>query len=158
MLRPRAIELYFYPRPPGGGRRRGAGGEKKKRGISIHALRVEGDNLVADRNVAVQNFYPRPPGGGRPFPKHLSLSILFDFYPRPPGGGRLDLREPIAAPEIFLSTPSGWRATYCFAAAAGRRFHFYPRPPGGGRHWCLEAFSDNSWISIHALRVEGDLL
>ena len=33
--------------------------------ISIHALLVEGDNLVADRNVAVEDFYPRPPGGGR---------------------------------------------------------------------------------------------
>ena len=35
-------------------------------GISIHALRVEGDEQ--DRNISnvATDFYPRPPGGGRP--------------------------------------------------------------------------------------------
>ena len=56
--------------------------------ISIHALRVEGDQKM------------RPPKSARP---------------------------------IFLSTPSGWRATM--------------RPPQNGK---------SSSISIHALRVEGD--
>ena len=35
----------FYPRPPGGGRRRLRDPDKADDGISIHALRVEGDPL-----------------------------------------------------------------------------------------------------------------
>ena len=34
--------------------------------ISIHALRVEGDQLLFSCLVLGENFYPRPPGGGRP--------------------------------------------------------------------------------------------
>ena len=34
--------------------------------ISIHALRVEGDFRCKAIRSKLQNFYPRPPGGGRP--------------------------------------------------------------------------------------------
>ena len=34
--------------------------------------------------------------------------------------------------------------------------YFYPRPPGGGRLHELEDLFFGLWISIHALRVEGD--
>ena len=33
---------------------------------------------------------------------------------------------------------------------------FYPRPPGGGRLPDLYIMQRGGWISIHALRVEGD--
>ena len=75
------------------------------------------------------DFYPRPPGGGR-------LADLEDerkdhpyFYPRPPGGGRLFHLQTVWAKLIFLSTPSGWRATYevlCKLAA----FLFLSTPSG----------------------------
>ena len=35
--------------------------------ISIHALRVEGDQLRFSPYLKDSNFYPRPPGGGRHF-------------------------------------------------------------------------------------------
>ena len=35
--------------------------------------------------------------------------------------------------------------------------YFYPRPPGGGRPLALRADIFCSFISIHALRVEGDI-
>ncbi len=56
----------------------------------------------------------------------------------------------------FLSTPSGWRATHDLSYLHPDRWHFYPRPPGGGR--LLGATTENTFkfISIHALRVEGD--
>ena len=38
---------------------------KEQAQISIHALRVEGDNGSADRGNERANFYPRPPSGGR---------------------------------------------------------------------------------------------
>ena len=79
--------------------------------ISIHALRVEGDQ-----------------GGKRP------VLNLLDFYPRPPGGGRrVQRKSSIPHGLLFLSTPSGWRATRVESA-----------------------LSSIFWISIHALRVEGD--
>ena len=79
---------YFYPRPPGGGRPRGLGQTGKLRHfyprppgggrppcrrsrqtcsqcISIHALRVEGDDRRQENERYLSDFYPRPPGGGR---------------------------------------------------------------------------------------------
>ena len=125
----------FYPRPPGGGRhllalplpstseflstpsgwRATALFEQRKvlvLGISIHALRVEGDHPDFQRVSEDPDFYPRPPGGGR--------QIVLDFF---------------SGSFVFLSTPSGWRAT----AGAGGHHH------------------ERNAISIHALRVEGDL-
>ena len=102
---------HFYPRPPGGGRPVSAGTEGIDPAISIHALRVEGDDRKRGTHTNGEDFYPRPPGGGR----HC-------------GGDHAEMEG-----TIFLSTPSGWRAT--------RR----QRPP-----------MPEHPISIHALRVEGD--
>ena len=124
--------------------------------ISIHALRVEGDTMEGGRNQQNLNFYPRPPGGGRPLQRRPKRPKS-NFYPRPPGGGRQ--RPPRAvlrtshaisihalrvegddahlhrSPDrrVFLSTPSGWRATKPGTPMAARFSNFYPRPPGGGR-------------------------
>ena len=57
----------------------------------------------------------------------------------------------------FLSTPSGWRATYNRLNERQKACNFYPRPPGGGRHFILIQKLRYYFISIHALRVEGDL-
>ena len=35
--------------------------------------------------------------------------------------------------------------------------YFYPRPPRGGRLWTVSSAYNDSVISIHALREEGDL-
>ena len=100
--------------------------------ISIHALRVEGDQQRLYKVKYFFNFYPRPPGGGRHF-TDKPCQVVYNFYPRPPGGGRpcgLKLARGIGS---FLSTPSGWRAT--MPARKVRQ---------------------ETEISIHALRVEGD--
>ena len=78
--------------------------------ISIHALRVEGDVLLPAPNSKPAYFYPRPPGGGR---------RARNGYYQTDGA--------------FLSTPSGWRATYN-----------------------ADRMGLTTDISIHALRVEGD--
>ena len=57
---------------------------------------------------------------------------------------------------VFLSTPSGWRATVCFFASLFGA-DFYPRPPGGGRPSASGPVCLFAGISIHALRVEGDV-
>ena len=56
----------------------------------------------------------------------------------------------------FLSTPSGWRATVRDWATLSTLLYFYPRPPGGGRHRRRQQRAARIYISIHALRVEGD--
>ena len=148
--------IYFYPRPPCGGRHITSFRIVFTDPISIHALRVEGDyHWDNHRRVRPDHFYPRPPGGGRQDAYDSAVDTLADFYPRPPGGGRRKPKRRRPACRIFLSTPSGWRATgtglleqhsYEISIHALRvegdlttlccfpqSLHFYPRPPGGGR-------------------------
>ena len=124
--------------------------------ISIHALRGEGDATA--RIGSVSSYY---------------------FYPRPPWGGRLEGLACADSWTIFLSTPSVGRATGQQVADGGgvenfyprppwggrRQTHadkirtseyFYPRPPWGGRRRCGRYRPLPAWISIHALRGEGD--
>ena len=77
----------FYPRPPRGGRPGEVSSLCKRHGISIHALREEGDPAAGGTAAQECNFYPRPPRGGRP-PGMLLWTLLSYFYPRPPRGGR----------------------------------------------------------------------
>ena len=56
----------FNPRPPRGGRPAGAAGHRQPHGISIHALREEGDSTTIVAMDARTYFNPRPPRGGRP--------------------------------------------------------------------------------------------
>ena len=126
-------------------------------GISIHALREEGDVSHIPRINTGSNFYPRPPRGGRPMGDRAYIKFVIflstpsarrattsrrhvrvlcgDFYPRPPRGGRLPI----------LRTPP-------------HLCNFYPRPPRGGRREEKKLPDDRRGISIHALREEGDLL
>ena len=147
------------------------------------------------------DFYPRPPGGGRPELSEAEATTPTNFYPRPPGGGRPSFFNGFPHVPVFLSTPSGWRATSGRPVQSNmdaisihalrvegdrspldlRKFcsYFYPRPPGGGRQNKCDGHQNKSrflstpsgWrataqtfhrgsfakISIHALRVEGDL-
>ena len=104
------------------------------RQISIHALRVEGDvvPVIVPEHLAVISIHAlRVEGDATTW---SGWWISTNFYPRPPGGGRpILLRREIQGKE-FLSTPSGWRATL-------------PAP----------AHDPTVSISIHALRVEGDV-
>ena len=85
-----ASPTYFYPRPPRGGRQVRAACGEREHGISIHALREEGDMYSARAPRTSRHFYPRPPRGGRPgsYPAAFKRS---NFYPRPPRGGRQSL-------------------------------------------------------------------
>ena len=125
--------LYFYPRPPGGGRPIQYSGLSKSekflstpsgwratsqadtvatsQEISIHALRVEGDDHDDTHIFAETNFYPRPPGGGRP--EDIEIRARADEFLSTPSGWRATTGTGSSAAQgaLFLSTPSGWRAT-----------------------------------------------
>ena len=75
-----------------------------------------------------------------------------------PSGWRATIRSrSVFVKCLFLSTPSGWRATLTLRRPASTPKDFYPRPPGGGRHFEHVQEVKTLCISIHALRVEGDL-
>ena len=166
----------FYPRPPRGGRpiaidfdgilcqflstpsaRRATGQQRvlsPLRGISIHALREEGDRAeeAKKRENIISIHALREEGDSLSF---ASSNVSFDFYPRPPRGGRLSRSTSKVNRSVFLSTPSARRATRARGVLrlnAGISIHalreegdpgsapgplsrgdFYPRPPRGGR-------------------------
>ena len=104
----------FYPRPPGGGRHDIIVAFHPPKGISIHALRVEGDwgaaGLVGCALISIH-----------------ALRVE----------GDLRRSSVILQHRGFLSTPSGWRATLPPATVISGSCYFYPRPPG-----CLLYTSD----------------
>ena len=105
-------------------------------GISIHALREEGDPLM------IITSWPPPLFLSTPSARRATMSWMLFLLPS----------------SKFLSTPSARRATQYRHGAVRLCSDFYPRPPRGGRpvwHWqpVLQC-----WISIHALREEGDQL
>ena len=103
--------------------------------ISIHALRVEGDTLFAsDTPAGNAYFYPRPPGGGRPHKcYHIVTRQTISIHALRVEGDPMTLSHGLRL-TIFLSTPSGWRATLLdIRHSIPSIEYFYPRPPGGGR-------------------------
>ena len=113
--------------------------------------------MAASMPSVTADFYPRPPGGGRRSTGRCRHRRRSDFYPRPPGGGRHSSALLLRRRRAFLSTPSGWRATTTRTDLPMFLKNFYPRPPGGGRLEQKQRLLAESVISIHALRVEGDI-
>ena len=109
--------------------------------ISIHALRVEGDLCSSFGFPPFVYFYPRPPGGGRPHDLFLPRFADFISIHALRVEGDRAARKRIANLDIFLSTPSGWRATGCSISGSRYRANFYPRPPGGGRQFFASSIS-----------------
>ena len=126
-------------------------------GISIHALREEGDCRFCRLCFAPPYFYPRPPRGGRPAVA-VELVGAGNFYPRPPRGGRHPCISAGQSKNQFLSTPSARRAT---AAGNGRDDEkIFLSTPSARRATASSALLSamKSTISIHALREEGDVV
>ena len=103
--------------------------------ISIHALRVEGDNPLAlrpEKMSCISIHALRVEGdivsNGKAIYEDISIHALRVEGDCPGLSARTDYT------------------------------HFYPRPPGGGRQNLHHRLWGVGKISIHALRVEGDLL
>ena len=101
--------------------------------ISIHALRVEGDYIKIRHHFCPELFLSTPSVWRATTTKAVGPVSEPNFYPRPPCGGRRECFMPVDVLEVFLSTPSVWRATFQVRGILSKRY-----------------------ISIHALRVEGD--
>ena len=57
-------------------------------GISIHALREEGDDVVVDERLTGQGISIHALREEGDFIKLKQISLFAHFYPRPPRGGR----------------------------------------------------------------------
>ena len=82
-----------------------------QRAISIHALREEGDRLVVEVVFDLIRFLSTPSARRATRPRCPGGLSAGYFYPRPPRGGRLDLYKERDLEKEFLSTPSARRAT-----------------------------------------------
>ena len=126
--------VHFNPLPPHGGRRENSVDETGRQHISIHSLRMEGDNPGCENPQIATDFNPLPPHGGRP-----RYSLVTGRY------------------SSFQSTPSAWRET-CSPLHSDRRLHISIhslRMEGDSRETVVPPFP--STISIHSLRMEGDV-
>ena len=147
--------------------------------ISIHALREEGDKHLKTVVILLILFLSTPSARRATCFQWLHRFTGSNFYPRPPRGGRLAktdaaqgvedisihaLREEGDIPDSasfcpwcgFLSTPSARRATCTPMCVPRFLADFYPRPPRGGRPNTDRLQGLMEFISIHALREEGD--
>ena len=146
----------FYPRPPRGGRHERYNFQIVRIGISIHALREEGD-LIAEE-LPLQ-FFPisihalREEGDALNNilckMARISIHALREE-------GDLWRQTRARAFLLFLSTPSARRATVEATLDGLTQYDFYPRPPRGGRRILPTTTAPGITISIHALREEGD--
>ena len=149
---------HFYPRPPRGGRQWGLDLRYFYCGISIHALREEGDTRAILTPTPGTDFYPRPPRGGRlhgdaesqsgmdisihalreegdPQPTTVGIACL-NFYPRPPRGGRLQLTNGKRAAIPISIHALREEGDVSVPVRYSSFLNFYPRPPRGGRRLC----------------------
>ena len=179
-MRPRTakVELDFYPRPPQGGRRELVSFWRTDPTISIHALREEGDSRLCAFCSSGPRFLSTP-SARRATQPELPFDVGFCISIHAlREEGDLGLRYEGDNAKVFLSTPSARRATAERVVVPDRLKDFYPRPPRGGRRIGCATFSGRSnfyprpprggrpqnghtgrhlrWISIHALREEGD--
>ena len=83
-----ALVFYFYPRPPRGGRPKEITAEILAIGISIHALREEGDLIFKDLRTSLILFLSTPSARRATRSTRSPRQSHGNFYPRPPRGGR----------------------------------------------------------------------
>ena len=128
------IDMHFNPLPPHGGRLLCFSTFFAGFYISIHSLRMEGDNLTRRFRQAVYHFNPLPPHGGRRI--YISKRIHFiHFNPLPPHGGRL------------------WTTRYY---GYGDFISIHSLRMEGDSPYFAQIPAEE-FISIHSLRMEGDV-
>ena len=124
--------------------------------ISIHALREEGDSPAFCGLGSALVFLSTPSARrATSYVRPPCLRVRY-FYPRPPRGGRHERTGDFEEAKEFLSTPSARRATHQTWAAASKILPFLSTP-SARRATDQQAEIDSYLeISIHALREEGD--
>ena len=145
----------FYPRPPRGGRLVAITRWVAMGGISIHALREEGDAVTSTCPLVLHISIHALREEGDLLPLK-ALRPCGNFYPRPPRGGRRLFNCICISVPKFLSTPSARRATVILPPLALEGQQFLSTPSARRATACPCEREPAQQISIHALREEGD--
>ena len=127
------------------------------RAISIHSLRMEGDLVLVEVSLTRIPFQSTPSAWRETELLQNYNDVQNHFNPLPPHGGRLSFASQISTWKLFQSTPSAWRETAFAFSSPIKSAYFNPLPPHGGRHTDEMSQSSRAEISIHSLRMEGDL-
>ena len=147
--------------------------------ISIHSLRMEGDPDTTTEVQTTEYFNPLPPHGGRQT-NHYSETLTSPFQSTPSAWREtssdwMSRRRPdisihslrmegdvvsvaVSGKPLYFNPlpPHGGRQKTSRHPA--RESHFNPLPPHGGRRQVLAAVCLFQDISIHSLRMEGDIV
>ena len=102
-------------------------------------------------------FNPLPPHGGRRVAEVYFCLWLWYFNPLPPHGGRLSRLNRRLSLFSFQSTPSAWRETIRLYLTVHMESVFQSTPSAWRETYRKSLPVDNIEISIHSLRMEGDL-
>ena len=170
---------HFNPLPPRGGRREAVNQFIVRKPISIHSLRVEGDRSPVNCHCPNIEFQSTPSAwrettvtergtSGATISIHslrvegdtndtTNTTTKKDFNPLPPRGGRLTHYVQKYGNVVFQSTPSAWRETRSPQLTAAA-YNVFQSTPSAWRETHFGIVREqNGIISIHSLRVEGDL-
>ena len=127
------IIAHFNPLPPHGGRPGNVSQYHRCRGISIHSLRMEGDQIVlyyfVHPYISIHSLRMEGDPVGIPEKQKCNISIHSLRME-----GDVFIISFSLSLNVFQSTPSAWRETFCG----------------------LPSVLDLNFISIHSLRMEGD--
>ena len=125
--------------------------------ISIHSIRMEGDRLFGLKDLTMQAFQSTPSAWRETSLLHYLLNCFFiSIHSLRMEGDSLQIK-PLSPATIFQSTPSAWRETYLNAIFIHSIRYFNPLPPHGGRPNSFSIYTREQTISIHSLRMEGDV-
>ncbi len=145
----------FYPRPPRGGRLiYQATTEDDRKFLSTPSARRA--TWTATLRRSFTKFLSTPSARRATVFVSPESSPGRNFYPRPPRGGR---RSPTVfgwGVFLFLSTPSARRATPMSRSICARRSKFLSTPSARRATLSNRLWLGRLFISIHALREEGD--
>ena len=145
----------FNPRPPRGGRPSPEHQPPSPRGISIHALREEGDMTTTGGFIIWLYFNPRPPRGGRRqlSGRPQSRGAISIHALREEGDAKAGCRPMVKLISIHALREEGdHRAGHGWHTAA----QFQSTPSARRATPAQEHRRVGHQISIHALREEGD--
>ena len=125
--------------------------------ISIHALRVEGDNsrraVRISCHISIHALRVEGDYNGIAF---ISFYLVISIHALRVEGDQ-DPSSILRIPNISIHALRVEGDILKALLYSHSKTNFYPRPPGGGRQGIYRQSSAHLHISIHALRVEGDI-
>ena len=130
---------------------------RSRNNISIHSLRMEGDTLNLILSILPTPFQSTPSAWRETWHSLQCPASGLPFQSTPSAWRETRVISHFRGLALFQSTPSAWRETMARLPDVTSATHFNPLPPHGGRQCQIHPTRIGCIISIHSLRMEGDL-